>query len=128
MVFPYLRITPQIKRPIIPVILKSQSQFVIYPALIDSGSDYCIFSIELANVLAVKLSKEKAQFRGIGQDKVEGYWGEIEAKVGNVSFTIKAIFAEIGEFGHGILGQKGFFDIFIVKFDLKKEEIELKPR
>ena len=28
--------------------------------------------------------------------------------------------------GHGILGQKGFFENFIVKFDLRKGEIELE--
>jgi hypothetical protein len=27
-----------------------------------------------------------------------------------------------------VVGQRGFFDIFVVKFDLLKEEIELKPR
>lgn len=30
--------------------------------------------------------------------------------------------------GYGLLGQKGFFDIFIVKFDLIKKEIDIKPR
>lgn len=29
---------------------------------------------------------------------------------------------------YGIVGQKGFFDLFIVRFDLLKEEVELKPR
>ena len=29
---------------------------------------------------------------------------------------------------YGIVGQKGFFDNFIVKFDLLKEEVELKTR
>ena len=28
----------------------------------------------------------------------------------------------------GLVGQKGFFDLFIVKFDLLRSEIELKPR
>lgn len=29
---------------------------------------------------------------------------------------------------YGIVGQRGFFNIFIVKFDLLKEEVELKER
>ncbi|MEK7088660.1 MAG: hypothetical protein AAB913_00845 [Patescibacteria group bacterium] len=29
---------------------------------------------------------------------------------------------------YGLVGQKGFFDNFIVKFDLLKEEIDLKTR
>mgnify|MGYP001607964096 FL=1 len=35
---------------------------------------------------------------------------------------------DIAKHGFGILGQKGFFDIFVVKFDLVKEEIELKEK
>jgi len=35
---------------------------------------------------------------------------------------------DIAKHGFGILGQKGFFDIFVVKFDLLKEEIELKEK
>jgi len=27
-----------------------------------------------------------------------------------------------------VVGQRGFFDIFVVKFDLLKEEVELKER
>ena len=29
-------------------------------------------------------------------------------------------------FYNGVVEQKGFFDIFVIKFDLVKEEIELK--
>jgi len=29
---------------------------------------------------------------------------------------------------YGIVGQKGFFENMVVKFDLLKEEIDLKPR
>lgn len=128
MIFPYREITPRIKRPIIRIILKSQDTFVIYPALIDSGADYCIFSIELAQVLNIKLSKRKVSLKGIGKGKVKGFWGEVEIRIGEISCKTKAIFAEISEFGHGILGQKGFFDFFIVKFDLTEEEIELNEK
>jgi len=29
---------------------------------------------------------------------------------------------------YGLVGQRGFFENFIVKFDLQKEEVELKIR
>lgn len=35
---------------------------------------------------------------------------------------------EMGQYAYGVVGQKGFFDIFVVKFDLIKEEIELRVR
>lgn len=111
MTFPYIKITREIERPIIPVILTAGKKFVIYSALIDSGADYCIFSIELAQALRVVLShREKVSFRGVGKGKIKGYWGNVEIKVGKAHYATKAIFAEISDFGHGILGQKGFFD------------------
>lgn len=128
MIFNYQKITPIISRPIIPVFLKSKNKFIFYHALIDSGADYCIFGIELADALGIKLSKRKVTFKGVSKDKVQGYWGEVEIRIGGVSYKTRAIFAEISDFGHGILGQKGFFNIFIVKFDLIKEEIELEER
>lgn len=129
MIFPYLQITPEIKRPIIPVLCTSRNKFVFYQALIDSGADYCIFSIELAKTLEIPLTpKKKTYVRGIGKEKVWGYLGEITIHIGKKSYRTQALFAHMSEFGHGILGQQGFFDIFIVKFDLLKEEIELKER
>jgi hypothetical protein len=35
---------------------------------------------------------------------------------------------EMGEYSYGVVDQRGFFDIFVVKFDLVKEEINLIPR
>jgi len=126
MTFSYRDITPRIKRPIIRVVLKSKDTFVIYPVLIDSGADYCIFSIELARALNIKLSKSKISFMGVGKEKVQGFWGEVAIRVGEVTYELKAIFAEISEFGHGILGQKGFFDHFDVKLSYQKQIIEIE--
>ena len=106
--------------------LRSEEKFIFYSALIDSGADYCIFSAEIAYILHIKLSKDTARFRGIGKGSIRGYWGEVEARVGDVDFPLRAIFAHVSDFGHGIVGQSGFFDMFIVKFDLVKEEIELE--
>lgn len=108
--------------------LRSDEAFIFYSALVDSGADYCIFSIEIAKALRIKLSKDTARFRGISKGNIRGHWGEIEARVGDMDFSLKAIFADISGFGHGIVGQNGFFDIFIVKFDLVKEEVELMER
>ena len=57
------------------------------------------------------------------------YFHLLGIKVGGWEYKIKAAFLrKIGPYGYGAVGQKGFFDNFIVKFDLLKEEIELKPR
>ena len=55
----------------------------------------------------------------------------IEIEVGGWSYKIEAGFmldvaGRVMPFG--LVGQKGFFNNFIVKFDLLKEEVELKNR
>ncbi|OGE32567.1 hypothetical protein A3D83_03260 [Candidatus Daviesbacteria bacterium RIFCSPHIGHO2_02_FULL_41_10] len=126
MVYPYLEFTATIRRPIIEIIIKSERNFAIYPVLIDSGADYCIFNIELAKALGIKLTKKRTNFRGVGKDKVKGFWGKVEIKIGNQTYQTKAIFAEISQFGHGILGQQGFFDHFDVKLSYQKQAIEIE--
>ncbi len=127
MIFPYQRITTKIARPLIYIIVRSATRFAIYPVLIDSGADYCIFSIELAKDLGIKLQGRKTSFMGVGKDKIIGSWGGINLKIGNITYDTKVIFAEISKFGHGILGQKGFFNHFDVKLSYHKQVIEIEP-
>lgn len=82
--------------------------------------------MELAANLGIKLQRAKTSFRGVGNDKLIGYWSEVSIKIGEYEYKTKAIFAEISDFGHGILGQKGFFDHFNVNLNYNKQIIELK--
>ncbi len=127
MIYHYLTFTHIIRRPIIDIIIKTNKNFAIYPILIDSGADYCIFHIELAKALGVKLTKKRTSVRGVGKDKIKGFWGEVEIRLSNYSYQTRAIFADISDFGHGILGQQGFFDHFDVKLSYQKQEIEIEP-
>lgn len=126
MIFPYQRITAKIARPLIYIIIRSATRFAIYPVLIDSGADHCIFSRELTKDLGIKLQSTKIIFMGVGKDKIIGSWGEVDLKIGNITYNTKVIFAEISKFGHGILGQKGFFDHFDVKLSYQKQIIEIE--
>lgn len=127
MTYSYLRINSKISRPIIQIIVKSKTKFAIYPVLIDSGADYCIFHTQLAEDLGIKLQNKTASFKGVGKNKVVGFWGEVDLKIGEVSYQTKIIFAEISDFGHGILGQQGFFNHFDVKLSHHKQIIEIDP-
>ena len=128
MIFHYFEITPKIIRPIIPIILKSQTKLILYSALIDSGADYSIFSLDIAYALGIKLqSKDKVKFIGVGGETINGFWGKIGIIVGDTIYQTHAIFAAISEFGHGILGHKGFFDKFDVKLSYQEQTIEIEP-
>lgn len=128
MIFPYKEVSSQIIRPIIPIIIKSDNYFILYHGLIDSGADHCIFSLEIAKELGLNFSnKNKATFISAGGERIKGFWGEIDIRIDTTTYTIQAIFAKISDFGHGILGQQGFFDHFDVKLSYQKQAIEIEP-
>lgn len=127
MTYSYLTITPAVRRPIIDIIVRSDKYFAIYPMLIDSGADYCILNLELAKSFGIKLSKTAVKFFGIGREQIIGKWGKIELKIAGHTYKSKVLFAEISQFGHGILGQSGFFDHFDVKLSYFKQTIEIEP-
>ena len=113
-------------RPIIPVSIRYKNRSFYFEALIDSGSDFNIFPKELGEKLGIKLqAKNKVQFSGINSAFNEGFSASANLNIGIFTINTEIVFSEAME-SKGILGQYGFFDKFIVKFDLRKEEIEVK--
>lgn len=125
MIFQYLEVSSVIKRPIIDIVVKSKERFAIYPVLIDSGADYCIFHSELAKSFGIKLSKKTVKFHGVSKKKVVGRFGEVELKIAGHIYKTNVLFAKIIHFEHGILGQLGFFDHFDVKLSHRRQIIEI---
>jgi len=115
-------------KPIIPIGLINKDRSLGFAALIDSGADFCIFPMGLAESLGVTIDKSKAEsFAGISGEPSKAYFADLTIDIGGWKYKTSVSFSsDISPRGYGILGQKGFFDIFVVKFDLKKEEIELK--
>ncbi len=120
-----------IARPIVPVELTAGAITVGYAALVDSGADFCIFDGSLGELLGLDVrSGEPIQFGGV-QDTApsRAYLHEVVISIGGSRHGIRAGFSyDIAPHGYGLLGQKGFFDMFIVAFDVLKEEIEIKER
>ncbi len=118
-------------KPIIPIKIAVGDKQVDYFALIDSGADFCIFDGEIGEYLglAVKIGK-KINFGGVQElTGAVAFLHEVILSVGGVETKILLGFSfDIAKHGFGLLGQKGFFENFVVKFDLAKREIELKPR
>lgn len=118
-------------KPIIPVEVVVRDKSIRYNALIDSGADFCIFDGEIGEILGIDIRKGKLEkFSGIQSAGLsEAFLHQVVLKVGGWSYkTVVGFSKDISRMGYGILGQKGFFDIFTVKFDLQKEDVELKER
>ena len=75
-------------------------------------------------------SGKKLNFGGIQEaGAAEAFMHEVTIIIGGWKHKTTVGFSyDIAKGGYGILGQKGFFDIFCVKFDYPKEEIELKQK
>lgn len=124
---PKLREVSYVFRPIIPVTLSFKGNSVSYEVLIDSGADECVFDTEIAKILRLPLSEDKEKsFGGIGGDEIKAYRQGIEMGIGGVSFVTEVYFSpDLSKVGYGILGQKGFFDHFRVRFVYSKKTVEI---
>jgi len=132
MKFDYKRYSPSIVRPVIEIKLKSNSNILRYEVLVDSGADFCIFSSEAGEALGLNIKKGKMrEVFGVGGKVSLYYLHKVNIEVGGWMYEIEAGFMPdvAGKImRYGLVGQKGFFENFIVKFDLLKEEIDLKTR
>ena len=120
-----------IERPVIPILIRNprSKQSVGYEALVDSGSDHCIFSSEIAEIVGIDIATgERDDIGGVvAGEKRPIYFHDIEISVGGNVRAIRAAFMpDLSTSGHGLLGQHGFFDCFsFVKFEQPKSTLEV---
>jgi predicted aspartyl protease len=118
-------------KPIIPIKIINKCAEIKFGALIDSGADFCIFDAEIGENLGLDVKSGSEEIFGGIQNGgfARAYIHEVKLNIGGWEYVTRVGFSyDIAKYGYGILGQKGFFDLFIVRFDYKKEEIELKEK
>ena len=127
-----------IERPIILVTLRnprasSSAPGIRYEALVDSGSDRCIFSAEIGELLDIDITAtDKVMHVGgvVAGQRRPIYMHPVEIQIGDdraPSFEVQVGFMpDFSKSGHGLLGRNGFFDQFsFVKFREFDCEIEI---
>ncbi len=120
-----------ILRPVIPIKIQSGGHSVSYEVLVDSGADICIFDGGIGDILGLNVEGgERQSVGGIAGQSASYYLHDVEIEVGGWPYNIKAGFLRnvAGGFNYGVVGQRGFFEHFVVKFDFQKAEIELKRK
>jgi hypothetical protein len=108
-----------ILRPVIPIRLVHEDESCGYHALVDSGADYCIFHAEIGELIGLNIKTgKKLHVSGIGGEKAGAYFHTIIMEVGGWKYKCYAGFSyKIETMPYGILGQSGFFNLFIVNFE-----------
>lgn len=130
MIFEYTPVTAIINRPLVPVRISFRKKFILTKALVDSGSDYCIFPLDYAYDLGVSSVKSsKTIFRSFTGEPATISLYRINLAIDTHQVKITAGFTDsIGPYSYSVLGQKGFFDNFKVCFDKQKQQIEIEPK
>lgn len=130
MKFRYKRYGPGILRPVIPIRIRSRSRSVDYEVLVDSGADSCIFDAQIADILGIDLADgERRIVAGITGVQKPYVVHPVTIEVGGRVFeTVAGFLPDMPPLGYGVVGQQGFFEHFIVRFDLARGEIELEAR
>ncbi len=130
MKFKYKKIYKGIIRPIIPIELEFKGERIFYEVLVDSGADNCIFDTQIGDLIGIDLeSGLKSEVGGINGKPEPYFIHPVTIHVGGWKYDIYCGFKkDFPKFGYGVVGQKGFFEYFAVKFDYQKEEIEIVPK
>ena len=119
-----------VRRPIINIRFPLDGKSVLYPVLLDSGSDFCIFHAEIGDLLHVSVrSGKKMTFFGTSGTPQNAYFHTIHYELGGWDMECYAGFSyEMKTMPYGLLGQTGFFDQFRIEFDYMKQRMEIKPK
>ena len=129
--FRYKEFPRHIKRPIIPIEVCFQNECWPCEVLVDSGADHCILDAQIAEVLGIDFRRgRKGKVVGITGVPEKIYFYPVRLKVGGWEYRTTIAFLEgLANYGHaGVVGQKGFFDKFVVKFDYLKGLVALRRR
>lgn len=116
------------QRPVIPIRVKSNGKEIDYLALIDSGADFCIFHGAIGQYLGIDIkSGKKLEFFGVTGQKETAYFHEISINIVGYDKQCYCGFSEFdnSKLPYGILGQRGFFEMFKITMDYRKNRIEL---
>jgi len=125
-----------VPEPIIPIDLPSNKLNTDFRILflVDSGADYCLLPADLVGEeilgLNIKAGKKlEPGISGISGQALETYLCLVEFKVGGWKYKKEFAFAYGFKMPYGILGRKGFFDLFKkVCFNQDKQEISVTFR
>ena len=131
---------PSIERPIIPVIITNPRaaldepiRAVVCEALVDSGSDFCIFPSELGEMLGIDVTAGSRKMLGgvVAGESRPVYFHVVELSIeqGDRFQALVGFMPDLSGNGHGILGRHNFFNHFaFVTFRDHKHELEIGKR
>ncbi|MGH7139037.1 MAG: retropepsin-like aspartic protease [Pirellulales bacterium] len=131
MIFPYLDIRRGgviRTQPIIPVTIHGPVGFRQFFALVDSGAEHSLFSLDL--ITSLRLDTHNAnvvEIVGVGGDVSRGYLLDVRLQLQTHQWVGPAVFSDVMRIGSPmILGQAGFFEFFSVAFKRRRWILDIR--
>jgi aspartyl protease len=116
--------------PLVSVRLAHKGKHQKVWALIDSGADVSVFNSDIASLLGLTPNARTPNpMVGLIGGAIDAWLHPIELTVGEFpSVAINVAFTDTNIPDVSILGQRGFFDNFQIRFQRYKDLIEIYPR
>ena len=116
-------------RPMITIVLSNGANSIRVNGLIDSGCDSTMIESAIADELAISggASMQKIAVGGIAGSRKDAFKSDVTVKVAEFDrFLVSATFVPELPFAC-LLGQRGFFDSFDVRFEKSKQKFYIRP-
>lgn len=131
MIFPYLDVWRQgvvHTQPIIPLSVHGPAGFRQILALVDSGAEHSVLSLELVASLQLETTNANAvEIVGVGGKASRGYLLDVRLQLQKHRWTAPAVFSDVVRSGSPmILGQAGFFEFFTVIFKRRRWVMDIR--
>jgi hypothetical protein len=121
-----------IKLPLVSVRLACNKTHQDFYALIDSGSQLCVGSSSIAEILNVDITAGRPiTLAGLVDDQgFLAYMHQVNIRVNGLGGSVNTLmaFTEDDSPVFPILGQRGFFDNLQIRFQFYREEMEIYPK
>jgi hypothetical protein len=112
--------------PMVPIRAHHNGNSVQFDALVDSGAEHNVFSLEIAVEIGLSLRKARHVILvGAGGHEIDGLLTTLELRLARSQWTAPTVFSAAGQ-RRAILGQIGFFAFFTVSFRYAAREIDIR--
>jgi hypothetical protein len=110
--------------PLIEIVLIGPKGRIKMLALLDSGADYSLFSLEVAERLGIqKENGTIVSLQGVVGEPFVGYLHRVPIQVEDMVFNCTIVFSKVKT---TLLGRDNFFLPFLVTFNEKQQKVSLK--
>ena len=119
--FPYIQ-----DYPLIEVVLVGPKERIKMLALLDSGADYSLFSLEVAEKLGVRKEEGKKIFlQGVVGEQFLGYLHKVPVQVDDMTFNCRIVFSKVKT---ALLGRDNFFLPFLITFNERCKKVKIEKQ